>query len=1756
MIHLAVLLAALPAATIEPAQVPAQGRQSAILTMERAGMVRLQAKGGDGTACTLVDQLRGPFASSGVAGREDCSLDLLLDVGRYKLRLDSAAKGGKGKVSLGAAIFDEVNAAPVGLSPGRPVEVQLPEGKQASFWFRVEKRGPVAVRVAGRTAGAVHLWRGGEWREELTPAHFQPDPGAGQPIHEWWVQGVLEPGDYQVAAYGTVPLRFTRGEESNLLTVELGFATSAERTLRAVLPASGSVAVVTAKEPLTALLSVENPGAGRVRVSVHPARDDGYRMQDEEGNCVVEPKAQVAECAIRVGDGAHVLVVRGPANAAVHLRWVPRRPSSALLDGEYLEPQQRLPMEPLTPGEYLLGIHDVPGDRDASPLGCALERQPERGGPREIQAWDAPRVSGSVTYQRAFNYSRWESLWFEVGEPGEYAISTAGERKSACELNRVTGGGLERLTEGDPRGCRMTKRLSPGLYELKITGGSEGIEKVRIGVPGKETGETPARSACYLRTRLDPGYRYTMLASRTGRVAARGLVARRVPVGLETPLPIEIQAGQSFSLPVSAAVGQVRVATPGGSPAGCHFAKGGAGQWRDGACWLTPSGQDDLGIAAKPGAPLLAWIMRPAAARPVEPPKPFQPAKADLPRLAPGETARFDFEPGQQRALVFDVKEPGLYDVGTEGLLATSCSVRTPALSQLAGDRRGGRGRNCLVSAWLRAGRYLVQVGTEAPSRGRAGVVLTRRPAREVAKLDGEGERFFRVEAGELVRQQIAIPKAGRWELTATALGAQLRCRLEDRDGWPLEAVPGPCRTTQELPQGEILWTQLPLTVESMRRNAAAPERPPVVLRGATEVHDLALWKPYTAELGKDGKDDLRFAIPAEGDVSILLTNGMLGRLYREGETQAIEIVPPADGGAPTTSESGDASGQDEGSGPTDESETSSDEGDGNGSGDAYTEGDEGGGGDGDSQSEGEEESPPARPAPAYHPVAPVAQLGAAPGYTVHLAAGTYRLVAEHGRGDVAISYGVQVSVAPLMPGVERDLPVPSRVPIRIATPGTLRIRTAGEADVRCRLFDASDRLVAQSSEVGEDWNCGMAEPVAAGDYRLELESEMVTPGVTRLSLAQPAPSDVGPLADGKKYALAAGVLSATLPPPAGDAVIEASLEAPAPFSCAVDDDAGRLVQRSGSAKSCSVFLLPAGKTWRLRAWTLDRPTEVTARYRVRPVTEFDGGKLPANGAGRAKLERPGTYQTAEGVRCLTAATGLLVSCGPDVSLEAGSVVFAAPGQPKVSLDEAVAELSAGEEKRVTVGPRARIQRQKSGKAAAHLVAVTVAPGERTVPACHIEGGVHTATAGGCFAASSSGKESLLRLRASEPVEVRLWRAAVTKVKEVELEAGIQRLEVASGGTLAELPSGAVRVALTLPPSSWAVMLADGKAVDLCPPSAALAPCVLAAKDDAQFLLLTQGEGRVEAVVTKLPAAPVPRELAGLREELAPLPGSQTWALPAAGVERFLRVDGAVGCAVALDDGARVDGCVADVPGGVGGTVTVEHRAGPLRLLLAARTDALALAGPGAGSGSPRRLAPGEAAALDGAFFERGIELDRESVVHVRVDRGVCLLVSGGKAVASGGMGEGCRLDRLLSKGEHRLIVRGFAGAPLGGTAVWTGEPVETLSEGVGAERWLSPGEARVFRFALASRGRVGLGLREEAESLSCAVADETGRPVGEGCQQLLSLEAGSYVLTVRAPPGAPASRFRPVLLGLAGSETGVPEEYLRDFFQRIGGTR
>lgn len=1736
---LSLLLGTFP---FEPASVPARGHQETVVRLDRAAMVHLSAKSGRGTTCTVVDHLRGPFASAGELGRKDCELDLLLDAGEYKLRLESPSKGkglAKGaKVTLSAEPFGEQNSTPVRLEPGRTVDQELPLAKQASYWIHRDSRGPVTVRVAGRTAGLVRLWRGGEWLEEIPMRDLAPSPRPGQAIHEWWLGGDLEAGDYLLTAYGAEPLAWSNGKESNGLTVELGFPAPDWRYAAATLPASGFAGWLVPKQAITAVLTALATPEGPVQLAAWDVSDSGAVAIGDTVSCRVEAKAIIPECAARAWSAAgHVLVVRGPPGTPIELRWAPHNGYAYLVDGEYTEPTNVLPLEDVPAGNYLVGIHDAPSDRDASPLGCQLTSD------RGQLGRDYPRLGKGATIHRTFNYGGHdETIWFDVVESGRYRVATGGERKTRCELFRLQGEEIVAVNPGrKAEGCDSNESLSTGSYGLRLYGGSEGIERVILAPAGdKSPRESPPRTACLIQASITPHHGDRLLVSRTGAIAARGLILRPLPLSGDEPLPLELQPGEPLRLPVVGGKA-LTIRSAGGAGFSCGLGSGATGRVQNGLCVLPVRGNDTLVLSAPGQEPVPVWVGRLREPPPALPPlKTYRPDIAPLPRLAPDTAAHLDFDTGQSHSLVFEVKAAGLWEVGTEGLLATSCALRTPTVPALASDAKSGRGRNCLVSAYLNPGRYLVTVTAQGRSKGRAAVLLAERAVKNLPGVAGGGEHFFRVPAGELVRQKLTVGTRGRHALSTVALGATLQCRLEDRDGWPVLRAPTSCEKTLRLATGELFWTQLPLTVESMRHTRLERLKPPVVLRG-NKPHPVELQVRHDAELGKDGKDEFLFELPAELPVNIALTNGMQGRIYRQGDDRALEVIPPT-------------------SGPTDYRRPEYPEGEGDGDapeaeppppeegGEAMPEG----------MVEGEEPQPAPPPRYGGRRRGPTVQAASKlPGKSLHLPAGKYRLVAEHSRGDVAIRYALQIWSEVLSPGVTEELAVPARVTVRVPRPGTLRLRTRGESDVRCRLFDTAGTLVAESSEVGDDWNCAFAEPVPGGDYDLVIESETQQPGLTRLTLAEPPPSDVGVLTDGKSHALGAGVLTAEIPAPPADALVQVSLSSSTPFSCAVEDPVGGILHRDRESKLCQVILRPGPGKHRLRAWTLERPGTVEAHLTVRPIVAISG-RIPDGKAGRASVPRAGRFATGEGVRCLPDdKRGALRPCGPETSLEAGPVVFAAlSGEPKVLLSELTADVAKPRLEKLPLESRPYIERQVAPRAALHLAWAKVAFGERASPRCDLEGGVHELSDEACFAAAGPAEAATLRLSADGASGLAAdvaRRAVVLSSTQGAILPGRASFALEKDSALYSLPRVPARLSLTLPPEAWAVVLRSGKVLDLCPPSADVGRCQLGLSGGGELFVLAPGERRFDAELVALSAAPEEQVVTGLWESERAAPGSMVLRVPPAAVARSLEVEGASRCSMRLSDGGRSGRCQVALPPGSSAEVHLDHPAGPLRALVAMSSELVAARfGRRLPAGNPAALPAAFALPLAGQLVDRGLTLEKESVVHIVAGAGVCRLQGEGATLVEG-LGGGCAIHRLLPAGTHRLTVRPFGDSPLSGTVHWTAEPVEALPNGVGPERWIGPGEARIFRFQLASKGRVGLGLRETAEVLDCALADGAQRTLGEGCQQYLELEAGSYLLLVRSPASAPPLRFRPVLLGLEGAKMDVPEEYLRDLFTRIG---
>ncbi|HLL02278.1 MAG TPA: hypothetical protein VK539_16950 [Myxococcaceae bacterium] len=1768
---LSIPLLVLHAASVSPPSVPAQGAQEAIITLDRAGRYIVKAQSPAGTACDLVDHVRGPFAQSGTVGKSSCELDLLLDAGTYKLRLSSKRKG-KGKVAVSVTPYEELNPTPLRLEPRREVKQALKPRQQASYWLQLDKRQPVTLRIAGRHAGDVRLWRTGEWLEPITPRDTTPRPRPGMPIHEWWFEPVLEPGVYLLTAYGTGSTQWTQSDaEDSGLTVSWGFPKASEdRIANFTLPETGLVMLEFPSEAAAYFLSREGSSKTTTRLSLHRMSDEGGTdvFSSEEGTCTIESKAVVPECrTMGSGKSRRIALIRGEPGARVTLRWA-RLMDGRWTDGVYGAGAQAPRFEAPAAGDYLVSLHEAPLDQDSAPLSCMLSEVPPEGDVKPLGR-DVLKV-GDAPFRRAFNYSGGRAtLQFELKNSGNYVFQTSGERKTRCELFRHDRNQLTRINETahlDGEKCRVVHPATPGLYELRIYGGTEGIETVTIGVENQAvTSDSPTKTSCLLPlVRLRGGEnRYALTSTRGSDLSLRGLFVRPLPLTLSEPLPLALDAGAKVRLPLGEGR-PVEIRSLGGEPLRCVLGETRLDA-RNGLCSL-PGKAGELTLE-NPGTSAISVSLRRPSPPPSAPPAlvTWSPSLAPLPVLVPAQPAWFDFERGQAHALTFDVKDAGLYHVTTQGLLSTECTIRTPVVQQVGAANGGGRGRNCLVSTYLRPGRYLLNVKTVGQSRGRGAVVLERRSVKQAESVAGEAEVFFRVDAGDLTQQRLQVTRRAEYTLSTAAQSGTLQCRLDDPQGWPVVPVPAPCTSMMVLSKGTYLWTQLPLTVESMRRTSLERVRPTVTLKG-NKAHPLRFNAWARAELGKDGKDEFTFELPSELSVAFALTHGMQGRLYTVGADNKLKPVETIEAMTPDlTTPQGQVVQRTRAyvppPEPAEEPESSGEE--------------EGSSEEGSSEEGGEEsyEEPPPEPsyeestesseevAEAPPETLPEMDAPAPTGRSLVLGPGRYRLVAEHSRGDVAITYALYLRVDTLAPGIVRTVNAPDRLPLILPTEGTLRLSTRGNTDVRCRIFDDQNRLVVENSDRGADWNCTIAEPFSAGAYTLVLESQTQQSGPTRVSVAVAKVTDAGTLADKATLKLDAGVQRATLPVVSDNVVQEVALRSKTPIACALEDDKGAVVTRRLDTRECVLLVRPGGATWRVRVWTLSSAAQVTTSLVTRAVAPFSGGSIPAGAAALAKVPQPGRYQTGAGVYCLPATgKGPLKSCAGEASLEAGEWILSGAGAEAVALklSEVVDGIDSPKTERLRLTRDVSLLRQSTRSAALHLFKATVQVGDRSNPACALVGGTARQDDFMCVAATGPTQQSLARwwtpaFSASDATVSRL--AVPVPSSSIPLQPGLQSLSWTQGPTgHLRLPDEPMRVQLSLPQSAWAVQV-DGKgtAVDLCAPSATLATCVLNGQGGAIFIYSPE-EPRAQAEVIAIEAAPKTALLERLFEAVVPVPTRQRLAFGAQPAARELSVSGALRCVATLDDGSRLDGCGVTVPAGRSGEVALDLNAGSLRAVLASSQELRNAALGTVSTNSGQELAPSKAVKLSGPRVERTLTLAAEALVHVRADSAVCGLIRESTVVRVQGTDKGCAIDELLKPGTYRLVVRGFADRGLSGTVTWTQEPVKELKEGVASEEsWIAPTQTRFFRFSTESAGRIGLGLQVPAELLECTVLSSEQRVLGEGCQQYLQLDKGTYLLAIHAPATARPLKFRPVLVGLAGAKTDVPEEYLRNFFQRIG---
>jgi hypothetical protein len=581
-----------------------------------------------------------------------------------------------------------------------------------------------------------------------------------------------------------------------------------------------------------------------------------------------------------------------------------------------------------------------------------------------------------------------------------------------------------------------------------------------------------------------------------------------------------------------------------------------------------------------------------------------------------------------------------------------------------------------------------------------------------------------------------------------------------------------------------------------------------------------------------------------------------------------------------------------------------------------------------------------------------------------------------------------------------------------------------------------------------------------------------------------------------------------------------------------------------------------------VRLWTADGTAQVVAALRSRPVVQGTKGEAPGGKAVAVRIARAGRYRTSPQIYCIgEAESGLLRLCGPETSLEAGPTIFSTIGtkpQP-LPLEEKV---FAASDSAISL-PLSRapfLQTVSSPKSSLFLLEAHVQYGERAAPTCGFDGAgsVRDRRDAACFAASRVGMEATGRLWAATDAEVdsRVTRRAVALPERSEtLTTGRKRLAFAAVGRFALPKTARSRLELTLPRGAWAVLLDEaGQALDLCGPTGELHRCLLTGQSGSVVIVSSEGQADVTTVL--LEGLPQSVAFTGLYEDAPRQAGTVRLAMPASGGERVANVEGALRCTIALADGTRAATCRGKVPAMLAAELLIEHGAGPLRaMVFPPGREKWARLGIELPPTPGEALAAAVAVPLDAGRIDRTLIIDKEAVVRVSAESGVCGLLRGDELLSVDGFDTGCELARVLSPGRYRVLVRPFASRPQPGTMRWTAESVAQLGEGIGKEDWVAPGEVRLYRFDTANKGKAGLGIQAKSELLECAIYNDSYELIDEGCQQYLPLDKGRYLLTVRNPPapGAVPLAFRPVLLGLSGEKNDIPEEYLQEFFRRVG---
>jgi len=1695
------------AARLAPAELPADRDGAAIVTTPAPGRYSIRVKSPSGARIELVDMIEGPTDTAGAPGQRDGRIDALLDRGAYKIRVYNP-KGASGKLRLSAEPFAELNAKRPTLAAAQIQSGDIGDMQQRSYALEIGPEGRVSLEAVGRALADMRLWRENGELVDLSFEKRGVETKPGRAMTRIALEGAAAPGRYVVTAYGGEGAVWSEGDRTQPFFLRISTPTPLDAGVaEGVLGPFGAARFLAPSRYNAFRLEAPQPA---------PLRLDARRGERaHELSEIAKNSREPSATLISPGDGQPALLeVSGYEGQAFSLRAVQRETSFSFEAS----------------GPYLVGVDIAGQGGDEVPATLVFARV-EKDGKIRVLASDMPRLANARPWRGKFNIRGTTSLFFEMTEPGQVAIDAKGVKLRAS-ITSVLGNEAPRANGASP----SRYDLSPGFYKLVLDplDGAVGVADVTLGTPGvagPAPTQAPARQTLsFGEQRLEKDGSYLIV----GNVAPNLLIGPRLvalPADLaKTPLALWQSANEAIKLPLHVAKGGRIVA---------HDSKG-----ADVAFTLGPvAAQNGVDTATLQIAPSgkeraigVAFVADPAAAAP-EPKaeeakdgksedsdeeksddKKLAPAKRPKAGRAPlttsaGKPIYFDLGQDETQEVRFEAADGGLYRIETLGRLQTKVKIGAVVVANLGEGENDGPGHNGLVTTFLRAGAYRVSV-TAKESSGRVGLSVAKASLIETPRIRGEGGARATLAPVRGAATPFEIAQAGIYSFDLLGVGRQWRARLEDADGWPLTKPGKLTHLKRAFEPGAYRVVVAPEDVEArmvarLRRDETAKE-----LSGHGP-HELPFddaqklqWREPTAAKDARNPDLWRFALHGESEITLTLSEGMVGEIFR-GEKESVGKF---------------AAGRDfkgklaAGDYRVEARAISRD--------DRL---------DYEISLNSKELQPNA---PRF--VDPPAKVG----FTL----------ARESLVDLT-SFGDK----PMLATLKNDK-------------GEVVEQATGRADdwnlaLARRLPAGAYRLDLQllgvdpPAAIEEEESDAPAEDAGAGEAASQEASqdEASAPSGVELRLALPSESDEGALPAINARTLTgktAHVLSLPAAPAGTLALVTATSAAEAALSIERRDADG-VWRPQGVRRGLAPFAAwPAdGGAWRVVVWSVgggDAPIDIAFRA-VERAGQSPGGvelKPVANAPGAACVglaELPG----ASAVEIGDAPEGLVAGSAAGSLLErarAGALApqskalwLAAPGDCRAAV--AVKTIDwRGEEIALDIAPgaRAELAKLEPPRGKARVWIARSAEGR-----VGLDAGRGMAIAAGATAALAgeeaprlwnAGGEAGLRA-ALRAVDVSLAPAApATSAYRGEIPPlTAQPIAIETGDTALTLELPAEVAAFSAPEEAPALALyggADPIAVTFSGVLPKTARLWLINLSDRASPVFVAAAGPRESVT---PTHVASRFYGAAGEVMLPVEGAKGDVLAAlGGAARFVSKSGAI------REGASI---VVDGPG----LAILDHAPGLAALWLER------------GGKTPwpetqaKPVTPPQRVTLEGRAMRFALRQETPVLLTARAGTAAIAAFSqnGRRDVAA--FADGVELRRYMAAGEATLDVYSPSdGALSGALDISTSQLIEA-HDGVNAATTLPPGGAAVFVFEVKREGDIGVGLRAEPDRASLRLMTLSGETLGEGLAQSKKLAPGRYLVEARVPPDAPMTVVRLALFGLSPPPAGPPDEVVAEYLDKAG---